>query len=85
MTATARVLDRLAAPLRTWPAVAVLAAAGTVAIVTLGLAAWSARLGWVEGGLWVAVAWSGVAAALVAGVWLARVVRARATLGGVAQ
>ncbi|HWA40964.1 MAG TPA: hypothetical protein VG712_05085, partial [Gemmatimonadales bacterium] len=85
MTATARVLDRLAAPLRTWPAVAVLAASGTVALATLGVAAWSARLGWVEGGLWVAAAWGGVVVALGLGGWRARAVRRRATASGVAR
>ena len=85
MTATGRVLDRLAGPLRTWPMVAALAAALTGALVAFAIAAWSARLGWVEGGVWVAVAWGGAFTALGAGVWRAWRARQRATAAGLAR
>ena len=85
MTATGRILDQLARPLRTWPAVAAAAGALALGAGALALAAWSARLGWVEGGGWVAAAWGAVALALVAGALGVRRFRARTSTVGVAR
>jgi len=77
VTGTARVLDRLAAPLRRWPVAAALSGSLAVSAGLLGAAAWAARLGWVEGGLWVAVAWGAVMIALGLGIFFARRIAVR--------
>ncbi|MEO6067798.1 MAG: hypothetical protein ABJB33_01690 [Gemmatimonadota bacterium] len=85
MNATARVLERLSAPLRGWPAAGALALGVALAAVLLGAAAWAARLGWVEGGAWVALAWATALAALAAGVGIALQVVRRGGISGAAR
>ena len=79
MSATARRLDRLAVPLRGWPALAALAGGASAAATVLGLAAWAARFGWVQGGLWVGVAWASALLVLGGGVWVGGRLVARGT------
>ena len=72
MTETGAVLARLATPLRRWPLVTLAVGALATACLALGLAAWAARFGWVQGGLWVGATWLLVFAAAGAAAWGAR-------------
>lgn len=85
MSSTGRVLDHLSTPLRGWPAATTLALGGALAVILLGIAAWAARLGWVEGGAWVGAAWASVLMAILAAAWVARRVAQRGTIARVAQ
>ena len=85
MTDTGRVLDRLAAPLRRWPVATALIGSLAVSAGIFGAAAWAARLGWVEGGLWVGAAWALALLALGAGIFLARRVVAHGTSADAAR
>jgi hypothetical protein len=58
VTTTQGILAELAAPLRRWPRLAIAAGGAAAGLAALGSAAWMARLGWVEGGLWVGAAWA---------------------------
>ncbi|HEU4570216.1 MAG TPA: hypothetical protein VFS07_06570, partial [Gemmatimonadales bacterium] len=78
MTGTARALAQLGAPLRGWPAAARLLGGAGCAVGALALAAWGARLGWVDGATWVALAWGAALAAL----GLAAALAVRATRRG---
>ena len=77
MTESARLLARLAAPLRTWPLVALGASIAGLTCLSLALAAWAARFGWVEGGTWVALAWGGAFVGWGLGAWGILRLRAR--------
>jgi hypothetical protein len=85
VTSTARALDRLSAPLRGWPVAAALMLGVAAAATLLALAAWSARWGWVEGGLWVGIAWGLVLVVVGSGAWIARRVAARGTIARAAE
>jgi hypothetical protein len=80
VTTTERVLAEVAAPLRAWPRRAVLFALAGAAALTLGVAAWTARLGWVDGGLWVGIAWGIVGLVIGLGVALWRKIAEGASL-----
>lgn len=71
MTGTARLLAHTGAPLTQWPAFAVVGVAGGSAVLVIAVAAWGARLGWFDGGLWVAAVWGVVGLLLATGLWRA--------------
>ena len=82
--ATQLELQRLARPLRAgavlgWSAVAL----GSGALL-LGLAAWTVRLGWLEGPYWVLLAWGAALGSLAVAIRLAWRAQARLSAGGVA-
>lgn len=77
MTGTARLLARSGAPLTRWPALAVAALAGGSALLVVAVAAWGARFGWFDGGLWVAVVWGIAVFLLGAGLRRARTLLAQ--------
>ena len=85
MTDTARLLGRLAAPLRAWPAIALAATASSGGVAALAVAAWAARVGRVEGGAWVGVTWGMVLLAALAGGWGLRRLRHRTTAAAAAR
>ena len=85
MTETARLLGRLSGPLRAWPVVALAAIVAALTAAALAAAAWAARLGWVDGGLWVGVTWGAALTVWAVGAWAFRRSRQRATLHAAAH
>ncbi len=76
MTRTAHALTALATPLRQWPRIVLAIAVVAVTFALLGVAAWSARLGMVEGGLWVGIVWALILGVVGGGIALWRRSRA---------
>lgn len=69
---TARALEALGAPLRTWRLTAAAGVGAGGALLLLGTAAWSARLGLVRGPSWVPLAWVAALGVVAWVLWLAR-------------
>jgi hypothetical protein len=69
--ATEAALQRLGAPLRLLAGAGWSALGLGAAVLSLGLAAWSVRLGWVDAPWWVLAAWVAALAILCGIGWIA--------------